>query len=254
MGRFNDFIKSVSPCDPSLPLLHTCDGYHFRNIVEAQELRTSPCKVFVGENLLYFFYGRPSYRTAKDLKASTLLAYFPVSIVLKSDSVPMPKRIAPFDTGAFENEKFSEHMHPGMRREDFLLEPTPDMPKRLVSRFYGSNTAYFSGKPQTIAIPPMEFEATSYYSLISSKNTSSSDDRNSAIEIQSETNLVLDSSKVILIVLPTSFMDDPGVNNRILSDWKCDFRIYETYRSNPNEYIMSIYDEVAKYLLSKSYL
>ena len=183
MSRFNQYVKSALPYTPSLPLLHTCDGFHFRSIVDGQELRISPCDVF-GENLLYLFYGRPSYRTAKDIKASVMPAFFPICIVLKPDSVSTPKRIVPFDSGAFEDGRFSEHMHPKMRRDDFFLEPVPDMPSRLVSRFYGSNDAYFSGKPHTIQIPPIEFEALSYYNLISSQNVSNYDDRNSSIEIR----------------------------------------------------------------------
>ena len=175
-------------------------------------------------------------------------AFFPICIVLKPDSVSTPKRIVPFDSGAFEDGRFSEHMHPKMRRDDFFLEPVPDMPSRLVSRFYGSNDAYFSGKPHTIQIPPIEFEALSYYNLISSQNVSNYDDRNSSIEIQSGTNLALDSSNVLLIVLPTVFLDVDFFRDRIVRDWRAQIRTYELYRCNPNEYTMLIYREVDAYL------
>ena len=254
MGSLSDFIRSAPPCNPSLPLFHTCDGYRFRSIAQEQELRTSACDVFDGENLLYFFYGRPSYRVARDTKAVSLPFFFPVAIMLKHDSVPKLKRIAPFDTGAFNRKIFSEHMHPKMRCEDFLLEPTIDMPNRLVSQFYGSNKAYFLGRPLEIKIPPIEFEAMSYHSLIHSESKAKYDDRNSSVEMQSERNLVLDSETVLLVVMPSVFLEDPELQKRILSDWDAEVRTYSIHRSNPNEYTLLIYHEIESYLEAENYL
>jgi len=190
---------------------------------------------------------------AKDTKAVSLPFFFPVSIMLKHDSVPNPKRIAPFDTGAFNSKMFSEHMHPEMRCEDFLLEPTIDMPKRLVSQFYGSNKAYFFGKPLTLEIPPAEFEAWSYHSLIHSEMKADYDDRNSSVEIQSEINLVLDANTLLLVVMPTVFLEVPEFRERILRDWDAQVRTYPIHRGNPNEYTLLIYHEIQSYLEEENY-
>ena len=259
MGRFNEFVKSAVLSFPSLPLFHTCEGYDFRGIVESKQLHTTPCKVFNGENLLYLFYGRPSYRV-EDIskgdkrKATKLPFFFPVCIMVKPDSVPTPKRIAPFDTGAFKGKLFAEYMHPRMDCNDFLLDPTLDMPNRLVSRYYASNQSYFNGEPLKIEIPPIEFEAISYYNLINSNASAPYDDRNATVEIQSESNLVLDPDTVVLIVMPTSYWQDPEFGKAIRTAWHAEVRTYSIVRAHPNEYTQVIYREVEEYLKEKNYL
>ena len=259
MGRFNEFVKSSGPLSPSLPLFHTCEGYSFRGIVESKQLHTAPCKFFNGENLLFMFYGRPSYRLediakGEETKATKLSFFFPVCIMVKPDSVPTPKRIAPFDTGAFKRKLFAEHMHPKMNCNDFLLDPTLDMPNRLASRFYGSNQSYFNGVPLSIEIPPIEFEAISYFNLINSDASGEYDDRNATVEIQSESNLILDSNAVLLIVMPTIYWQDMEFGKAIRAAWHTDVRTYSIHRGHPNEYVQLIYREVEEYLKEKSYL
>ena len=174
--------------------------------------------------------------------------------MLKPESVATPKRIVPFDTGAFKSNRFSDYMHSAMRYEDFLLEPIPDMPNRLVARFYESNASYFRGNPATVEIPPLEFEAICYHNLIHSEGLASYDDRNSTVEIQSERNLILDSDIVLLVVMPTVFLDVPELRGRIVRDWHAQVRTYPIHRCNPNEYTLLIYQEIESYLKAENYL
>ena len=259
MGRFNEFIKSSNTLFPSMPLFHVCEGYYFRGIVEKRKLVASPGKYFSGESLLYLFYGRPSYRVediarGEDTKATKLSFFFPVCIMVKSDSIAMPKRIAPFDTGAFEKQLFKEYLHPQMNCDDFLLDPTLDMASRLVSKFYGSNQSYFNGEPLEIEIPAIEFEADSYYNLINSNASTAYDDRNATVEIQSDSDLVLDSNTVLLIVMPTIFWQDPEFGKAIKEAWHTEVRTYSIHRAHPNEYTQLIYQEVEKWMKEKNYL
>ena len=75
------------------------------------------------------------------------------------------ERILPFDSGAYYRGMFDRHMN-GHSCENFELDPSLDMPARLVNRFFGSNELYFSGTPQIVSMPPFELEAHSYHSLI----------------------------------------------------------------------------------------
>lgn len=253
-NRFCRFIEASPPWDPLLPLTHTCDAFDFRGIMEEKKLLTHECPVFSGEALVYCFYGRPAYRPSRTKQATSIPAYMPVSIILTPDSVQTPKRIFPFDTGAFNSKLFENHMHPHMKINDFLLEPSQDLPGRCVKRFFGSNNKYFHGEPNPDDIPSLEFEALSYYSLISEKGISGYDDRRSTIEIQSDNSIILTRSNVLLVVLPTIFLDDDKVQQTIVGEWGADVRTYSIHHGNPNEYVRLIYHEVEQYLQMKDYI
>src|ERR1017187_7070133 len=235
MSKFNDFVQSGTPLFPQLPLTHICEAFDFRNIAVTQQLATSPCNVFAGEHLLYFFYGKPAYRPFRENAATSNLAFMSVCILLKPEALRRPKRVAPFDTGAFQNGLFKDQMHPKMKLDDFLLDPTYDMPARVVGRFYDSNKAYYSESPVQITIPPLEFEAASYYGLISAKATTPTDDRRSTIEVQSDSAIALTTDLVLLIVLPRVFLDDSGFRTAC-SALATDIRMYSTYHCSPREY------------------
>ncbi len=253
MSRFSDFVKS-SPCDTSkLPLCHTCQGYDFRNIMEEGNLKPQLCEVFEGDLLIYFFYGRPAYRVSGNQNATSIKAFMPVVIVLKPEAIERPKRIAPFDTGAYHRGLFSQYMHPEMTCDDFLLDPSMDMPPRLVSKFLSTNIEYFRGTPRVnISIPPLEFEAECYYNLICSKQIAPHDDRSSTVEIQIDSCIQL-KGNVLLIVSPYIFLDQQEVKDAI-KEWGAQYRGYSITRTPPNQYTALIYSEVEEFLLAEGYL
>lgn len=253
MCRFSAFLKSATPVEPQLPLVHTCDVFGFQDILKKKELTPTPCDVFEGETLVYLFYGRPAYRPASTKKATSLLAFMPVSIVLDPEVITDPKRIAPFDTGAFDTKLFAKHMHPKMSLDKFLLEPFMDMPARLVSKFFESNRAYFHAKPASIDITATELEAVSYYSLINDSSVATYDDRASAIEIQTERPLTLTEENVLLVVLPAVCMDTRKYADVILTEWGAKIRTYSIQRRNPSEYMSQICEGVADYYTKERY-
>jgi len=176
----------------------------------------------------------------------------PVSIVLDPETINDPKRIAPFDTGALSDGLFDRHLHPGMSREDFLLETSMDMPARLVKKFFESNRGYFYGSPAIIEIPTTEFEAVSYHNLIKDSSSAPYDDRASAIEIQTECPIDLTKENVILVVLPGTFLDK--YRDVISDDWQADVRTYPSHRFKPNEFISVIYQSIEDFYREKRYL
>jgi len=178
----------------------------------------------------------------------------PVCIVCKPHLVPRPKRIAPFDTGAFASGLFADYLHPKMTIDDFLLGSSPDMPGRVVALFFASNRGYFSGKPATIQVPPMEFEASSYYSLISDSGMTRSDDRRSTIEIQTDQSVSIAPDSVLLVVLPRVFLDDSAVRNKICKDWSAEVRTYATMQCDPREYQGLVFAAVEEFLNMKDYI
>ncbi len=254
MNRFNEFVKATTECKPHLPIIHTCEAFVFREVLAEQILRTSQCKQFKGDSLLYFFYGRPAYRLSKGEVPHSNPAFLPVCIMLKPDAAKSPKRIAPFDTGAFSSGLFDDHIHPSMKREDFLLDNNYGMPARLVKLFYGSNSGYINGTPTNISIPPLEFEALSYYRLISQTGKTLYDDRRATVEIQCDQDIDLKPGNVLLIVLPSIFLDDDQVRTTIVEEWSSDVRTYSMRHCNISEYFSAIFTEVELYLKQESYI
>lgn len=253
MNRFSDFFRNETPLRP-LPLLHTCDAFAFRNIANQSRLVTTPCGVYKNEKLIYFFYGRPSYRTTRDHEAVSNPAFMPIVIMLEKDSVKTPKRIAPFDTGAFSAKLFDKFMHPEMRCDDFLLDPEMDMPSKLISKFFGTNKKYYHSDPVNIDIPPIQFEVFSYYSMISDRSKAPYDDRKGSIEIQTDKNIELNADNVELVILPLVFMDDSTFRHTILNEWQADYLTYSIHPGDPNEYIRLLYEKVEKHLTSGGYI
>jgi hypothetical protein len=232
---------------PALPLTHTCDGYYFRRICRDQELRPALCPCFK-ENLLYLFYGRPAYRPAGPDKAVSMAAFYPVCILLRETAVAAATRIAPFDTGAFFAGLFKDHLHPGMKVEDFLLTPTLDSPARLVSTFFRSNGDYFFSRVTILKVPPMEFEVESYQNLITEKGATSTDDRRSTVEVQHASPVALAPGMVRLVVVPSSYAQDPDLLTTICTTWAAQLATYSPHHCDPREYYAKIFDEVEKYL------
>lgn len=254
MSTFNEFINSKPQSEPKLPLCHTCDGFRFRGIIGDQKLIPSPCKVFGDETLIYCFYGKPSYRTSASANPTLINAFMPICFVLKNNAINNPKRIAPFDTGAFNQGLFAQHLHPKMKKEDFLLSPSMDTPQRIVNFFFGSNLKYFKGEPLNVDIPSIEFEALSYYSIIKETGNLPFDDRCSTIEIQSSEPVELTKDNVLLIILPGIFMEDERVKNFFNTLSNVKIRVYTIHRGDPREYMGLIYQSVEEFLHSNGFM
>jgi hypothetical protein len=132
------YVAAQTPNEPTLPFVHMTDAWVLNRILTSDLLQPRKCPYF-NEDLLYLFYGRPSYRpNAKEL-ASSLSFMAPVCFVLRPESLSFIARMFPFDSGAFHNGLFQDFLHPQMTIADFALEPDLQNPARLVNGFFGSN-------------------------------------------------------------------------------------------------------------------
>jgi hypothetical protein len=121
--RLRNLINSQHSAKPVLPLVHTTDVYRFSNVLDDGRLEPRECPVFDKEPLLYFFYGRPSYRANSKEAATALDHYLPVCLLFRSSVVNPIKRIFPFDSGGFHDELYADAFHKDMKLDDFGLEP-----------------------------------------------------------------------------------------------------------------------------------
>jgi hypothetical protein len=197
------------------------------------------CKIFEGEALSYFFYGRPAFRPNADAEPSGLSHYFPICLIFKRSFALAIARVFPFDSGAFQNGLYASYIHRKMCLGDFGLEAESSTPGRVISRFFGTVPAYLKGNPSpTDAIDPSEFEAQSYLALIHSKEGNAIDSRGASIEVQTSEHVSI-TDAVAAVVLPSNFAD--GATGARLVDLKVDILPYRTFeRSRPGEYTSTI--------------
>jgi hypothetical protein len=175
--RFANLVSQAKGMVPLLPLAHTADGFRCREIVFSKRLDVHFCDVFK-ESLLYLFYGRAAYRASATSTPTSLDAFSLVSFLLRTEAMPPPKRVFPFDTGAMHRGLFAAHLHPDMELTNFEVAPSFVGAAKIVETFYDDNLNYYSGRCVAgKTFPAFEMEAQSYYSLIQTKAQMEADDR-----------------------------------------------------------------------------
>lgn len=246
--RLRQLVARQAVAKPLLPSVHTTDVYRFVNALQDGELSPPrPCNVFVGEPLIYFFYGRPSYRVNSDEPPSSLDHYLPVCLLFRAASIHPIKRVFPFDSGGFHNDFYADAMHRDMGLEDFGIEPTPNTPGRVISLFFGSVELYLKATPVgSLDLDPSELEAISYHALISQRLSNSADNRVSGIEIQLEGKLALNKN-VEAVILPGPMADSVTVKAKLDNFGIVPLPYPQIARQRPSEYVTKIFDICYEY-------
>lgn len=251
--RFCEFVDQASHDLKELPFVHTTDSYIFEDVIAEGRILPQRCKVFTGENLTYLFYGRPAFRPNVNGEPTSLQHYFPVCLLLNPGSLPRIERMFPFDSGAFVNDAYASHLHRAMKLGDFHLKADVSSAARIVSLFFEGNQSYLKGKARTkLDFPPTQFEAQSYASIISARDSNSIDNRSSAVEAQMKVEFPMFST-VAAVILPSNFAD--GETGIKLKSLNIDILPYDTNeRSRPNEYIGQIDAICRTYYISRGFI
>jgi hypothetical protein len=252
--RFASLVSQATGTGRLLPLTHTTDGYCFRDVLALKQLAVTPCPIF-NEPLLYLFYGRPAYRAASTQKATSLNAFCMVSFILRSDVLPPPKRVFPFDTGAMVSNRFADFMHPSMSVDHFELNPQIEEARKVVATFFGDNDRYYMGHcvpGRTFSV--LEMEAQCYYSLIQAMSLLSADDRKGTIEIQFGSSLDLNETNVIAVIAPEFFWDDDAISDFVCTDLNAEPLSYDCYHAQPAEDTRAIMQEARRFLIARGLL
>jgi len=245
--RLRELVNSQPPATPLLPLTHTTDVYGLINALDDQELVPHSCDVFVGEPLLYFFYGRPSYRVNSNQPPTSLDHYLPVCLLFRSASTFPIKRIFPFDTGGFEKDLYADALHKDMKLEDFGLDPDPSTPGKVISLFFGTVDAYLRARPlSALKLDPKELEAISFHALISSRLSNNVDNRSSGVEIQLEGRLDL-RGNIEAIILPGPLLESQQISAKLSQGGIVPLPYPQIDRQRPSEYVTKIFDLCYEY-------
>lgn len=222
--RFQKFVENHLPEEQRLPFLHVTNGYNFDQITLGDLLRPSECRVFEDE-ILYLFYGRPSYKTKQTFN-HRLAFDWPVVFLFKYKSINrFVRSIFPFDSGAFHAGRYKYFFDEDSDIDDFRIRRGTDNVARIVSAFYRSNHEYFLGaSTKNVEIPINQFEAAGVHELSRAPNHPeaphhlSYDERNSSIEVSLKSELKLEDN-IECLILPTKFLDVPSWREAV-ERWK----------------------------------
>lgn len=253
--KFIDALAGTTPITPALPLVHTTSSPDFEyEIGPNSVLKAQKCKVYA-EDLVYFFYGKPSYRPqdSDTLHKAEMKQFAPVCLVLDVPSGVVPKRVMPFDSGAYHNGVMSRegHAHRRLKKEYFELQDR-DAPGGIVNVFFGSNLDYFNEKPLSVPTvdPATNTCVESYVSLISRTGTNQGDSRLNSIEIQFGQDIDLGiAGTVLAVAMAEPLYQDRKEIQGILTAWGAEPLLYDLNgRFRPGECCATIERYVREFL------
>lgn len=241
-SEFARFLLKGEPTDENLPLLHTTNAFSFKSIYESDGIQSEECKVF-NEPLTYLFYGRPAYRTATGQIGFAAKFSWPVVFVFHPEKLPKPKRVFPFDTGAFAKGLYSEFFDRRQKLAAFDVGSDIEMAARCVAAFYRNNHEYFINKStKNPEIEEEDFYVNGVDSLLRSNQIwngaiqNPRDERATSIEVQLEQGIDLETCPPQALILPQSYVKVKSVQERIEA-WNCrDVHYYETHNMQNYEF------------------
>lgn len=245
--RLRKLINSQRSAKPLLPFVHTTDVYRFANVLDDGRLEPRECPVFDKEPLLYFFYGRPSYRANSNEAPTALDHYLPVCLLFNGSAISPIKRVFPFDSGGFHDQLYADAFHKDMQLGDFGLEPNIDTPGRVISLFFETPDAYLRARAvSAAALDSSELEAKSYLALISQRLSNTMDNRVSGIEIQFEGPINI-MGAVTAAVLPDTLFSSPTIQSALMAANIEPLTYQQIDRQRPSEYVTKIFDLCFEY-------
>lgn len=236
---YNQF-EQTSQGDPTfkeLPIFHTMEGKIFTSIIynTSRELAPAYCKNFQID-LLYFFYGRPSYRVKTETPTADQ-GLFPVVILINpkiTSELPL-HNMYPFDTGGFGEKMYDSFIDTNSYKvQEFAMPKNTDL-RCHVEFYYSSNQDYIDDKAKSdiSCISPHNFHQQNYYRLISSEMNSPFDERRSCIELQCNRPVTLNHGIVNAVVMPVTWLDADEICDVIVEEWEADIIPYSFDGSRP---------------------
>lgn len=260
MSKLSGFL-SKNNIVPSreLPAVHTTPAYNMKSIIEQAQLSPRPCNIFEGEELNYFFYGKPSYKIATDFQDSKFWE-MPICFLFHLHRIPSIRRIYPFDSGAFRTGR-----HPGyisrMDITDFEAPVSVDVPRRIVGAFFDSIDDFFRLRPKDETrfmdeydLSYLDAQIIALRDLAADSSLRDIDDRRFSIEIQSDSILNINNETVDAVILPDIYADLKEVRDFVTEKLSANLMEYGTYSMDASAHTLLIYERIRLYLKHKGCL
>ena len=248
-AMFSDFLarNTIKPAS-ELPIVHTTAAYFLRKIQAANAIVPQDCEVFGGK-LSYFFFARPAYKIRGDGNQVSEWE-LPACFIFDYQVVSKPKRVFPFDSGAFRSGRVPNYIKM-MPVEDFDVASVPQAAPRIVGAYFADAKSYFDGKAKGTTEFQAEFspgvfdaEEKALHRLAVADCTLSLDDRKITVEIQSDLSIDLQVKKPLAVVVPLPYLEDAAFRNHVLDVWKADLVSYPVSPLSSEAFYALIYERV----------
>jgi hypothetical protein len=244
--KLANFLEGNNVGNSPMPaLVHTTYAKNIYDIAEHMKLRVFDCNVFHGEKLCYLFIGRPAYKWSSESEASYWQC--PLVFVLNGISTLKPKRIYPFDSGAFVKRIFPEYITL-FPIEHFNLGSDMSLVNSIIGIFYGDSLSYMKGgsKSETmisehVMLTPRHQEIQALIRLYNDRTSGNIDDRSRAIEVQFDSDISLVDNELIGIIYPDAYESDKELMGA-LSILNCQLKSYHIYPLRVENYYQAIYE------------
>lgn len=243
-----NWIKSK--CDynnlpETLPAMHSCETFDCENIIKDLKLKVKRCPVF-DEELLYFFYGKPSYPVGeKNIKNRNDILDSPACLIIDTNLINL-YRVFPFDSGAFMKGLYSPFIHRHMDIKEFEIDNNIDDIRAYISVVFKTNENYLHNECKETKSDNTYCDAL--LRMLGSSGGYEFDERCCAVEIISKDSV--DIVKAIKgIVIPENMLNNITVRDFILTN-KIEYKTYSvrnfTCPSRYNEVVFQMALELGK--------
>ena len=145
------------------------------------------------------------------------------------------------DSGAANDGRYLPHVK-GSDLSALQIGPSLDAAQQVIHVLYENSREYFLGRPKDAT--RLSFEtgevATKYFDLLNDPLIYKSDDRRSAIEVVSRSQLSL-RNNIEVVILPERFLDEEDLRRAIIEDWSAKIITYPTWQATcPSDYSLSV--------------
>lgn len=262
MTSLAEFLKrnTIEPGN-TLPLVQSVSAYHLiKNIGPNDSIQAPECDVFTGENLNYFFVGRPAYKViGEDAVAAEW--ELPCCFIFEYEAVGDIKRIFPFDSGAHHLNLYPNYISM-MDITEFEVSSINDAPARIIGAYFGDARSYFDLRPKSerefneqFGLGPLDAEVRAVHRLaLDGREDKKYDDRRLTIEIQSDAHVDLKVTKPLAVILPAVYLDSPEIREAIETRWEAEPITYPVMSLSIKSYYGTIYEKVLNFYLERGYL
>ena len=240
--RFARFVGRHEAAQPLLPAVRITNVVGFGKALDCRTLKLND------EGLLYFFYGKPSFKISKKHSIPTkILGDAAVCFVLDLSSLPEIHRAFALDTGAYHGKRYDNYLPNGLLLADFELPVGAQSLQQLVRAFFGDNERYYSGHAKAdLTLDALDHASEVYANIIRSAVSSGLDERACSCELQFNQPIELLRECLITIIMPGLLYDDPEVK-KFVTEVGIIPILYRFKRASPDERTEVVYEKLGDF-------
>lgn len=265
MSVISEYIASTGSDGVSLgllPLVHSCECFSARSILSQDILEARKCKVLsekLGSDLLYFYYGKPSYPVGEKEKYNRNdVEYTPVCFIANPKCISIDK-VYPFDSGAFGttegSNRYGQFFHRGMEIDHFELEPSFNGIRSYINAFFGNNDNYIDGCGTKCASAYCVRNnpcVNALISLMSFLGASDLDERARTIEVITKSSVNI-STSIRCVIMPKTMLQDQSIKE-FLDNNSIDYITYNVRQlMHPSKYYGLVFEMAMTYINTQSW-